>query len=250
MVPLLIGAAINFILAGPFFLGKGIYFLGFARGGDHGLAMMFLGFRRFAHAVAAQLLRSIFVSMWAGLAGFYGLTCMIAMQYLDDYSGLWYAMTVLGWVPGIVAGIIAAMSYSQTMFLLADHKSLQPLEAVRLSSRLMRGRENKLLWIWMRFSPWYLLCYSPFLLIFVIENELLAIGLAVVLWLIAYVLVSLWLDPYLATALAKFYDDLRPPAGAQGKTETQGAAAPSHSVPSEDLTGAPHSSAEPAADTG
>ena len=90
----------------------------------------------------------------------------------------------------IIPGIIAALAYSQAFYLLADSKNLGPLEAITRSKEMMRGHKWRLFCLHMRFFGWSLLC-------------LLTLGIG-----------YLWLMPYIATSLARFYDDLRPPAGA------------------------------------
>jgi len=88
----------------------------------------------------------------------------------------------------IIPGIIASLAYSQTMYLLADDRNLGPLEAIRKSTEMMRGFKWKLFCLHMRFLGWSLLC-------------ILTLG-------IGYV----WLIPYMRTAMARFYEDLRAPA--------------------------------------
>lgn len=158
MVPY-VGGIARLILDGPLELGWIIFFLAYSRRRRGDIDMMFHGFRRFGTALAAYLLRLIFVFLW---------------------------MLLL-----IVPGIIAALRYSQTFYLLADNPSLGPLEAIRESKQLMVGRKWKLFCLGLRFLGWSLLC-------------MLTCGVGLI-----------WLAPYMAVSHARFYDDLREPAVSQ-----------------------------------
>ncbi len=151
------GNIVTLIIGGPLALGGVIFYLSFCRGGEASLGMLFAGFKYFSKALTAYLLMAVFTCLWLLLL--------------------------------IVPGIIAAYRYSQTFYLLADDKTLGPLEAIRKSKQLMVGRKWKLFCLGLRFVGWNLLCILT-----------LGIGL-------------LWLWPYMAASFARFYDDLAPAAG-------------------------------------
>ncbi|MEW6184274.1 MAG: DUF975 family protein [Thermodesulfobacteriota bacterium] len=92
----------------------------------------------------------------------------------------------------IVPGIVAAFSYAMTFFLIADDPQLSGREALQKSKALMYGNRGKLFCLFWRFFGWFLL-------------GIITMGIG-----------FLWIIPYLQTALAKFYDDLK----AEGKTTT------------------------------
>ncbi|MCK4276911.1 MAG: DUF975 family protein [Phycisphaerae bacterium] len=152
------GSIVTLIIGGPLTLGGVIFFMTFSRGRRADLGMLFAGFKYFSKALGAYLLMAVFTLLWLLLL--------------------------------IVPGIIAAYRYSQTFYLLADDKTLGPLEAIRKSKQLMVGRKWKLFCLGLRFVGWSLLCILT-----------LGIGL-------------LWLWPYMAASFARFYDDLAP-AGEQ-----------------------------------
>jgi len=145
------------ILGGPLQLGFVVFFLTFVRRGNAEIGMLFEGFKNFGNALAAYLLVGIFVLLW---------------------------MLLL-----IVPGIIAALRYSQTFYLLADDKTLGPLEAIQKSKEMMAGRKWKLFCLGLRFIGWVLLC-------------LLTCGIGFI-----------FLTPYMSAAMARFYDDLRAAQG-------------------------------------
>ena len=97
-------------------------------------------------------------------------------------------VTLLWLLLFIIPGIIASYRYAMTLYLLADNPDLGPLEAINRSKAMMRGNKWKLFCLGWRFFGWALLA-------------LLTCGIG-----------FLWVAPYLQTALAKFYDDLKPAA--------------------------------------
>jgi uncharacterized membrane protein len=78
-----------------------------------------------------------------------------------------------------------------TFFVMADNPGIGAIEAIDRSKKMMRGRRWKLFCLYCRFIGWAVLA-----VIFT-----LGIGF-------------LWLEPYMRTSIARFYDDLREPAGA------------------------------------
>jgi uncharacterized membrane protein len=117
------------------------------------IEQLFSGFNRFGTALAAYLLVTIFTFFW---------------------------MLLL-----IVPGIIAAISYSQTFYIIADSQNIDPMDAIDKSKKMMQGYKWKYFCLYLRFIGWALLC-------------ILTLG-------IGYV----WLLPYVQTSTAKFYDDLK-----------------------------------------
>ncbi len=149
-----IGGIANLILTGPLELGSVIFFLTFVRRGPGDLGMMFAGFKNFGNALAAYLLMALFTFLWLLLL--------------------------------IIPGIIAALSYSMTFYLIADDSRLGAMDAIRKSKEMMDGHKARLFVFGLRFIPWVLLC-------------ILTVGIG-----------FLWLMPYMSACYARFYDDLRP----------------------------------------
>jgi uncharacterized membrane protein len=85
----------------------------------------------------------------------------------------------------IVPGIVAAISYSMTFFILAEDSSLTPMEAINKSKQMMDGYKLKYFYLCLKFIGWALLCCLT-----------LGIGF-------------LWLIPYIQVSTAKFYDELK-----------------------------------------
>jgi uncharacterized membrane protein len=85
----------------------------------------------------------------------------------------------------IIPGIIAAFSYSMTFYIIADDKNIDASAAIKKSKKMMYGYKWKLFCLHFRFIGWFLLC-------------ILTLGIG-----------FLWLGPYVAVSIAKFYDDVR-----------------------------------------
>ncbi|MFA7209751.1 MAG: DUF975 family protein [Parcubacteria group bacterium] len=156
----------SLLITGPMIFGVTVFFLALSRNQDAKLEQLFAGFNNFGNSLAAYLLISIFVFLWALLL--------------------------------IVPGIIAALSYAMTFYIMADDKSIGATEAIRRSKKMMDGYKWKLFCLKFRFLGWALLA-------------ILTCGIGL-----------LWLMPYVDTSMAKFYDDIK-----DGQAEAEKAPEPS-----------------------
>ena len=85
----------------------------------------------------------------------------------------------------IIPGIIKAYSYSMTYYVLEDNPELSGDKAIEESMRLMDGHKWQLFCLHLSFIGWALLC-------------ILTLGIGI-----------LWLVPYMQTAQAAFYEDIK-----------------------------------------
>ena len=143
---------LNLIIGGPFALGAAIFSLSISRGKEPMLEQIFQGFDRFSDAFVAYLLIVVYVLLWTLLF--------------------------------IIPGIIAALGYSMTFFIMTDDTLIKPQEALKKSKSMMNGYKMKLFYLCLRFFLLSLLC-------------ILTLGIG-----------FLWLIPYVHVTLAKFYDDI------------------------------------------
>ncbi len=153
-----VGGIGNLILGGPLLLGWSVFFLSFSRKKEAQLSQLFDGFQHFVQSLIAYVVMAVYILLWALLL--------------------------------IVPGIIAALSYSQSFFILADNPQMEGMEVLRKSKALMQGHRLKLFYLFWRFFGWFLL-------------GIVTLGIG-----------FLWIMPYLATTLVHFYDDIRQEAGA------------------------------------
>ena len=150
------GGIVSFVISGPMMVGLLGFCLSISRKQEVNLAQVFDGFSKFLVSFAAYALQLIFVLLWALLL--------------------------------IVPGIIAAISYSMTYFIIAENESIGPLQAITRSKEMMRGNKWKFVCLNLRLFGWAILC-------------VVTCGLG-----------FLWLFPYLYISFAQFYDDIKPTA--------------------------------------
>jgi len=85
----------------------------------------------------------------------------------------------------VVPGIIKSYSYSMTNYILKDNPDLKYNDAIERSMAMMKGHKFDLFYLQLTFIGWGLLC-------------LLTGGIG-----------FLWLSPYMASAMANFYEDVK-----------------------------------------
>jgi len=147
------GPIISLVVSGPLVVGLCVFSLSISRNKDARLEQIFEGFKKFGRSLVAYLLVLVFTILWALLL--------------------------------IVPGIIAALSYSQTFFILADDENISASDAIEKSKKMMYGYKWKLFCLGLRFFGWLLL-------------SILTLGIGL-----------LWLVPYMNISMAKFYEDVK-----------------------------------------
>ncbi len=148
----IIGSIANFVIAGPLLVGLYMFFLAFIRDQDTELGQLFKGFSSFGNSFLAYLLVCVFTLLWTLLL--------------------------------IVPGIIAALSYSMTFFIIADNPDIDRLKAIRKSKEMMMGKKWDIFCLGWRFFGWCLL-------------GVLSLGIG-----------FLWIAPYMMTSMSKFYETI------------------------------------------
>lgn len=120
---------VNMIIMGPLTLGISMVFLKIYRKEDFQLEEVFKGFNDFARSLTAYLLIALYVFLWGLLL--------------------------------IIPGIIAAISYSMTFFILAEDPQISATEAMRQSKQLMRGHKGEYFWLLLSFIGWFIVsCFT------------------------------------------------------------------------------------------
>lgn len=147
-----LGNIISLIITGPMTAGMFLFFLSISRGKETSVSQLFDGFNKFKRSFIAYFITIFFILLWSLLL--------------------------------IVPGIIAALSYSQIYFILADDPLISAKEALEKSKKMMDGNKKKLFFLSFRFLGWALLSMLTF-----------GIGF-------------LWLMPYMQVTYAKFYQDV------------------------------------------
>ena len=150
-----IGWIVNLIIGGPIAFGLSYYFLSFTREKNPVLEDLFKGFSIFVKTFISYLLIMIFTLLWTLLL--------------------------------IVPGIIAAISYSMTFFILVDNNEMSGQDAIRKSKELMMGNKYRYFCLGCRFIGWFCL-------------GILSLGIG-----------FLWIVPYFMSSNAGFYESLIQP---------------------------------------
>jgi len=141
------------IIGAPLTYGVSLFFLWLSRNQEARMSQVFEGFQMWVHCAVVYLRMLVVVLLWSLLL--------------------------------IVPGIIAAYSYSQVFYILADNPTMSAKDIMRKSKEMMKGNKAKLFYLQCRFIGWLLL-------------SLLTLGIGL-----------LWLVPYMRVSFAKFYDDVK-----------------------------------------
>jgi len=145
------------IVSGPLALGLACFFLAVSRSSDPKLETIFSGFNlSFVSSLLAQILIAIFTFLWSLLF--------------------------------IIPGIIKAISYSMTFYVIADNPEMSATEAVKESRKIMHGNKWRFFCLQFSFIGWILL-------------SVLTCGI-----------LMLWIAPYMQAANAEFYESIKPQA--------------------------------------
>lgn len=134
-----------------------------------GLIRFFLQFKRTNEDVPYEVLFSGFQNLG---------TAFLTQLLVGIYTFLWSLLF-------IIPGIIAAFSYSQALFIVADNPNISASEAITMSKEMMSGYKFKLFCLNLSFIGWAILSVFT-----------MYIG-------------CLWLNPYIQLSTINFYEDLR-----------------------------------------
>jgi len=141
------------VVYGPLSVGIAAILLKLDRGETFTVEELFSGFNDFNRTLVAGLLVSLYTFLWSLLL--------------------------------IVPGIIAALGYSMTFFIMSENPRIGAQDALTASKNMMMGHKGELFGLFISFIGWWLLCLVTF-------------GIALI-----YVL------PYFDCALTVFYQNLK-----------------------------------------
>ncbi|MBQ6154415.1 DUF975 family protein [bacterium] len=117
--------AVNIVISGPMSFGLAKFFMLLAGKKKFELAMLFDGFKHFSTTFVAALIMGIKTFLWGLLL--------------------------------IIPGIIAALRYSQTYFVLAENPNMPANEAIETSKKLMQGHLGEYFVLQLSFLGWGIL---------------------------------------------------------------------------------------------
>ena len=148
-----IGTVAALVIAGPFSVSIAMIALKVLNNEEFQVANLFDGFNNFINAFLLGLLNGVFTFLWSLLF--------------------------------VIPGIVKALSYSMSYFILAENPNMSQAEARRESMRIMQGNKWRLFCLQFSFIGWLIL--SSF-----------TAGILL-----------LWVTPYMQTATAAFYNEIK-----------------------------------------
>ena len=102
------------------------------------------------------------------------------------WTMLWMEILITLWtLLFIIPGIIKSFSYAMTPYIIEEFPELSCTEAIHRSRMMMRGHKFDLFWLWLSFIGWGIL-------------SILTAGIGLI-----------WLAPYMETAQAAFYEEVK-----------------------------------------
>jgi len=152
LIPIL-GNFLWIMITAPMYLGLCMYFLAFIRNESPELNYLFKGMNNYITG---------FITYW--------LPCLYALLWLLLF---------------IIPGIIAFLSYSQALFIVADDPGIRANDAIKKSKQMMYGYKKQYFFLGLRMAVLGLLC-------------ILTLGIGFI-----------WLMPYAMTCFALFYEEVK-----------------------------------------
>ncbi len=149
----ILGDIVNVVVSAFFTLGTTSFYLKLSRGEEVTYKELFSKTDMFVVALLAIVLISIFTTLWTLLL--------------------------------IIPGIIAAINYSQTYYILIDDQDKNAYDAIKASKEIMNGHKWDYFVLILSFTGWM-----------VLATLTLGIGF-------------IWLVPYMQVTLANFYDSIK-----------------------------------------
>lgn len=120
---------ISILIGGPIALGTCIFFLRLFRNQEINVGILFSGFEAFGKAALLRFITGLFILLWSFLF--------------------------------IIPGIIAAIRYSQAVYILADNPEMGIMECIQESKTLMGGNKWKYFCLNISFLGWAILASIP-----------------------------------------------------------------------------------------
>ncbi|EJO5346784.1 DUF975 family protein [Clostridium botulinum] len=189
---------INLILAGPMAFGITKFCMNLVKDGSHKIENMFEGFKHFGGTFIINLVLGIFKFLWTILFLIPYIIIVFIMIasifskasmsfYTNNYepSGYLIAILMLLLIILMVGLSMVLFRYYMTYYIYIDNPDMGAMEAIKESVSMMKGNKTKLLLLYLSFILWYLL-------------GIITIGIA-----------FLWITPYVKSAEAVFYYELK-----------------------------------------
>ena len=153
LIPVVGSLAVVFVVGPAFAIATIIVYLKLTQGTKPEIGELFAHFDKFWGSFKVSFFAGLFTMLWS----------------------------LLFYIPGI----IKALSYSMSMYILAENPEIGALEAIDRSKKMMDGHKMELFVLYLSFIGWYLLGAITF-------------GIAFI-----------WIIPYISATMANFYNSIK-----------------------------------------
>ena len=165
----------SLLISGPFVYGLVVFFLAVFRRQPSEVQQVFVGFEQFTKTLGLYLYMLFFTILWA--------------------------------LVFIVPGIIAAIRYSQSFYVMVDHPEYSISQCVEESKMRMKGNKSKYFVLNLSFIGWVLLCSIPSGIVGAIFRFSGNTSIYFILALLAMT-PYIWLGVYVSLTQVAFYEIL------------------------------------------
>jgi uncharacterized membrane protein len=181
---------VEYIVSGPLVVGMALFFLNLSRNTAPSFQNLFIsfqsGWRYFWKTVGVYFLIGLMSFGWMLLFMLPGGALLIWAQHFHDLNDRMMILpAVLLLTAGFFTALIVILRYAMIYFIVADQPNIGIIEAIDKSTQMMHGKKWKYFCLMLRFLGWFLL-------------TLLTCGIGL-----------FWVFPYLITAQAYFYYDVK-----------------------------------------
>lgn len=201
-----------FLTTGPFKLSYADLSLRILRNEPFSVKTVFSGFSRFAKAFVADLLITIFSSLWLTLFILPSIMLVGAARGTDSFILL--TLSLMIFLAILIGSCIFLMRYEMTYFLISDDDFYTSGECVTRSVRMMKKNLSNYFMLRFSFLPWILLFCVPVVITVIAATAavylpsgtyaVLSAVTAVVFGIISLI-ASIFLNLYMQAASAVFY---------------------------------------------
>ncbi|EJP6471285.1 DUF975 family protein [Clostridium botulinum] len=189
---------IKLLLAGPMTYGITRFCMNLVRDKSHKIENIFEGFKYFGGTFIINIVLGIYRFLWSLLL-FIPLFIIIFVVLMkefsktnmnfystgNDFNGWLVAIFILLVIVLTVALAMILFRYSMTYYIYIDNPDIGAMQAIKESVAIMKGNKTRLLLLYLSFILWYLL------------------------GIITLSIAFLWITPYVKSAEAVFYNELK-----------------------------------------
>ncbi|NFV12024.1 DUF975 family protein [Clostridium sporogenes] len=189
---------IKLLLAGPMTYGITRFCMNLVRDKSHKIENIFEGFKYFGGTFIINIVLGIYRFLWSLLL-FIPLFIIIFVVLMkefsktnmnfystgNDFNGWLVAIFILLVIVLTVALAMILFRYSMTYYIYIDNPDIGAMQAIKESVDIMKGNKTRLLLLYLSFILWYLL------------------------GIITLSIAFLWITPYVKSAEAVFYNELK-----------------------------------------